>query len=148
MAERFNIRPNLIIDWAKCTGCGSCTLVCPVGAIQISDNHEFAIINYNHALCLYCRRCAFACPENAIEYGGFTEPAGSFSLVVRTEEKIKVELQACRNCGSTFMPKPLVTKVGALLRDYGIEITSLTTLCPSCRSRELFSRYYPLKGAK
>jgi len=148
MAERFNIRPNLIIDSAKCTGCGACTLVCPVGAIQISDNHEFAIINYNHVLCLYCRRCAFACPENAIEYGGFTESAGSFSLAVRTEEKIKVELQVCRNCGSTFLPKPLVTKTEALLKDDGIEITPLTTLCPECRSRELFSRYLPLKGAK
>jgi len=148
MIGKFRIRANLIIDSAKCTGCGACTLACPAGAIQLSDNHAFASINYTHDRCLYCRRCAFTCPEKAIEYGAVSEPSGLFSLAVHTEEKISVELQVCRNCGSTFMPKPLVKKVEKLLRDGGIGMTSLITLCPKCRSREIVFRLYRLEGER
>ena len=146
MSEIFQIRADLSLNSAKCTGCGACALVCPRGAIQISNNQGFASINYTHALCLYCRRCSFVCPEKAIEYGGALEPASLFSPVMHTEEKQKIELQVCRVCGSTFMPIPLVTKAGEVLRKEGIEMPSLVTLCPRCRPRELFSRVYRRKG--
>ena len=148
MTEKLRVRADLSINSAKCTGCGACALACPTDAIQISSNHTVASINYTHALCLYCRRCSFVCPEKAIEFGGVLEPAGLFSLAVHTEEKLEVELQVCPNCGSAFMPKPLVTKSEELLRNEGVEIASLITLCPRCRPRELLSRVYRLKGER
>lgn len=146
MTKNFNIRADLRLNAAKCTGCGACTLACPRGAIQVSSNDGFASINYTHALCLYCRRCSSVCPEKAIEYSGVLEPANLFCSAMRTEEKHKVELQVCANCGSTFMPKPLVTKAEELLRKEGVEMPSLIALCSRCRSRELFSRVYRRKG--
>ena len=148
MTENFRIRADLSLNSAKCTGCGACAVVCPRDAIKISSSEGVASINYTHARCLYCRRCSFACPEKAIEYGGTLEPGGLFSSVMHIEEKLEVELQVCRACGSTFMPKPLVTKAEELLRKEGIETPSLTPLCPRCRTRELFSRVYRRKGER
>ncbi len=49
------------IDTTKCTGCGTCSDRCPVGAIQVET---VAIVDRNK--CLGCGLCAGACPENAI----------------------------------------------------------------------------------
>ena len=144
MSESIKIRADLSLDLGKCTGCGACTSVCPTGAIQILFSQTLASITYAHSLCLYCRRCGFACPEKAIQYGGVLEPFGVSSLVMHIEEKMEVELQRCKECGSGFTTKPLVTKAKALLGDEAIEVSSLMTLCPSCRSRELVLRAYRL----
>ena len=49
------------VDREKCSGCGSCTDRCPVGAIIIDD---FVIVDRER--CLGCGLCAGECPENAI----------------------------------------------------------------------------------
>ncbi len=50
------------VDRDKCTGCGSCSNVCPQGAISIEDN--LAVIN--EGLCVGCGACASVCPTGAI----------------------------------------------------------------------------------
>lgn len=144
MIQNFRIRADLTLNSAKCTGCAACTLACPTGAIQMLTNEGFASINYDHALCLYCRRCSFTCPEKAIYYGGALEPAGFLSPVIHTEEKLRVELQVCDQCGSTFTPKPLVKKAEELLRSEGIEMSSLVILCRRCRVEKLAKVFSPL----
>ncbi len=49
------------VDTEKCTACGVCERVCPVGAIQI-DGH--AVIDQN--TCTGCAACVAHCPENAL----------------------------------------------------------------------------------
>ncbi len=49
------------IDAMKCTGCGTCSDRCPVGAIQIEK-----VANVDRSKCLGCGLCAGVCPENAI----------------------------------------------------------------------------------
>ena len=49
------------VDRDKCTGCGSCSNVCPQGAISIEDN--LAVIN--EGLCVGCGACASVCPTGA-----------------------------------------------------------------------------------
>lgn len=52
------------IDLEKCTGCGTCIDVCPVGVFELREGKS-AAVNINE--CLVCRSCEAQCPENAIE---------------------------------------------------------------------------------
>ncbi len=52
----------------KCTGCGICKAVCPVGNIEIVDCKP----KYNHN-CEVCMACIQFCPERAINYGNVTQ---------------------------------------------------------------------------
>jgi electron transport complex protein RnfB len=49
------------IDTQKCTGCGTCSDRCPVGAILVEQ-----VANVDRNKCLGCGLCAGTCPENAI----------------------------------------------------------------------------------
>jgi predicted Fe-Mo cluster-binding NifX family protein/ferredoxin len=50
-----------VVDSEKCTGCGICINVCPVGAISM---HKYAVVNPK--LCIACGACVSACPNSAI----------------------------------------------------------------------------------
>ncbi|WP_028316277.1 DUF362 domain-containing protein [Desulfatibacillum aliphaticivorans] len=50
------------VDKDKCTGCGSCEDVCPVGAAKLED--EISIIDAK--VCIGCGECMTVCPEKAI----------------------------------------------------------------------------------
>jgi len=47
----------------KCTGCGSCVNVCPVGAISLVKGK--AVIDQSK--CIGCLACVSACPNDAIK---------------------------------------------------------------------------------
>jgi Fe-S-cluster-containing hydrogenase component 2 len=68
----------LYVDEKRCSGCGLCVDVCPVGAIALRDS--VAAIDQN--LCTECEACARSCPEGAILT--VTEPA----LVPRVRREI------------------------------------------------------------
>jgi len=52
------------VDLNKCTGCGTCVDVCPVGVFELRDEKSTAV---KVDECLICRVCETECPENAIE---------------------------------------------------------------------------------
>lgn len=52
------------IDFGKCTGCGTCVDVCPVGVYELRDEKS-AVVDVDE--CLVCRVCETECPEGAIE---------------------------------------------------------------------------------
>jgi len=57
------------VDKETCTGCGTCTIVCPYAAIIKDDDGKAVVIT---ASCKSCGACASVCPENAIHMLGFS----------------------------------------------------------------------------
>lgn len=52
------------IDLEKCTGCGTCTAVCPSGVYEIKEGKSIVV---NLDACLTCRACETQCPNSAIK---------------------------------------------------------------------------------
>jgi heterodisulfide reductase subunit A len=59
------------VDEDKCTGCGTCEMICPYGAIQVDlDEMKAHVMN---VLCKGCGSCSASCPEKAITMLHFTD---------------------------------------------------------------------------
>lgn len=50
-------------DKEKCTGCGDCVNICPVGALEIKDG-KVVLVRADE--CIDCRACESACENSAI----------------------------------------------------------------------------------
>jgi ferredoxin/flavodoxin len=59
MDQPWMIIPKAI-DQARCTQCGTCETVCPVGAVTLAPDPVF------NARCFDCFKCVRECPEDAI----------------------------------------------------------------------------------
>jgi len=60
-----------VVDEEVCTGCKTCLVVCPYGAISFDEEKHVAVIN--DALCKACGCCVAACPSGAITQRGFDD---------------------------------------------------------------------------
>jgi heterodisulfide reductase subunit A-like polyferredoxin len=58
-----------VVDREKCTGCGTCEIVCPYGAIAKDDEGKASV---TEVLCKGCGSCRASCPEKAIIAPHFT----------------------------------------------------------------------------
>lgn len=63
--RRFVMPP--VIDYEKCTGCGTCDALCPADAIYMreSEKHLMPYMKYPEE-CWHCGSCRQDCPEEAI----------------------------------------------------------------------------------
>jgi len=50
------------VDFDKCTGCGTCKDVCPIKAIELSNDKA----KVREEACVECGTCVEACPEGAL----------------------------------------------------------------------------------
>jgi len=55
-------RPRAVVNRAKCTGCGMCGEVCPVGAINVTTHVAYV----NEERCTGCGICVQNCPQGAL----------------------------------------------------------------------------------
>lgn len=51
------------INREKCLRCGACVSVCPVQALELTEDG----IKWNEEKCTFCGKCGKICPVNAIE---------------------------------------------------------------------------------
>jgi NAD-dependent dihydropyrimidine dehydrogenase PreA subunit len=56
----------VLIDSERCTGCGACVQVCPVGAIRVIEGETGDYAEIDQEECRQCEACIEACPEQAI----------------------------------------------------------------------------------
>jgi Fe-S-cluster-containing hydrogenase component 2 len=56
-------RQTVWVDAARCTGCGACVEVCPVGAIALVGGKA----RVDEETCIGCEACVTTCPEGAIQ---------------------------------------------------------------------------------
>jgi len=53
------------IDQERCTGCGTCVMVCPMDVFRLDKVSKKAIIRYAED-CMLCAWCLVECPKDAI----------------------------------------------------------------------------------
>jgi ferredoxin/flavodoxin len=49
----------------RCTSCGLCARICPIGAIEMSDGKP----KWTQKQCIHCLACIHRCPNESIQYG-------------------------------------------------------------------------------
>jgi heterodisulfide reductase subunit A len=59
------------VNEEKCTGCGTCEMVCSYGAVSVDLEENKAKVT--EVLCKGCGTCSAACPEKAIDISHFTD---------------------------------------------------------------------------
>ncbi|GEC96031.1 hypothetical protein ZRA01_21040 [Zoogloea ramigera] len=74
VVHKTTLRQRPIIDAARCTGCGDCIQICPIGLITAGPQGK-PLIDY--ARCVDCMVCADACGEQAIKPGMRGWPAAA-----------------------------------------------------------------------
>lgn len=60
----------------RCSGCGTCARMCPVGNIRMADGNLPEWLHNRQ--CMACFKCYHHCPRHAIEYGCRTRNKGQY----------------------------------------------------------------------
>lgn len=118
------------IDRGACSVCGSCSTVCPTGALSIRHAGDTVALALNPHACAGCERCVPACPERAVAVRAETDIG---TLRRGPAEAASTTMVRCRRCGAPVAPEAMLVRVERLL---GGEpgATSTTRLCGDCRS--------------
>jgi NAD-dependent dihydropyrimidine dehydrogenase PreA subunit len=79
---------NILLN--KCTGCGICIKVCPMGVLELKDN-KAELTDYK--TCLECGACSLNCEFDAIEV---TKGTGCLAAILKEDIlKIKTKGTGC-----------------------------------------------------
>ena len=108
------------IEQNKCSACGTCVALCPMGAISKKMKDDYQLLYFNSSLCTNCSLCRAACPENAI---GF-EDDFTLSDIVAEEATVvaAIQLSTCIICGEIITAQK-------------------NNICPTCRKRQTWPMY-------
>ena len=127
-------RHKMVINDRHCIGCGACAVVCPAGAISLSENRKHRTIVISVAHCIYCRMCVEACPEKVLSL----LPGDDLTSQAKAhlQHELQIKLKRCEHCRTPMATQKSIAKVfkdvftpGGLTMD-GLEWPNL---CPACR---------------
>jgi len=121
-----------------CTGCASCALNCPTGAIASSDEEKLRIFTYTTSQCITCGACVTLCPEKAAELRHEISLQPFFRIAFSQEIR-SVELSMCERCGRFFAPLPQLNQIGRIVGAEKVEIPALK-YCDKCRRRVILDQ--------
>jgi NAD-dependent dihydropyrimidine dehydrogenase PreA subunit len=109
----------VIVDSKRCTGCGACVELCPVGAIRLIEEASGNHAEIDQAKCQQCEVCIEACPEQAIRPE--SEPAIEGEIVQAEHKPMPARLQPHQVHPARWMPKAMVW-LGPALAFVGREV--------------------------
>jgi len=70
------VKPEAItalVDEDRCSGCGTCELLCPFKAIELQSRNGKRVSHVAEAICKGCGTCGAACPSGAIAMNHFRD---------------------------------------------------------------------------
>lgn len=149
LTQHCDVSPIVYVD--KCTGCGECEIVCPVGAIHIENKKSVL----DSSKCIGCASCMAACPTMAmfvdIEAGDkVQEKMAEYSLAVLKDKEDKAAflnfaLRINKECDCWGMENPSIgPDVGILasLDPVSIDKASFDLVNKAC-GKDIFKAAHP-----
>lgn len=133
----------------KCIGCAACTVSCPTASLESYDNEKKRRVTYSHYQCICCGECVSTCPEEAAELRHTISFRKLFQVGKKYEIQ-QVDLRACENCGTFFLPTEQFKKIRLInTEDY-------VGLCPACKQlfhaeslyQSAFNKIGPIQSSK
>ncbi len=101
----IGLEQSLILRQERCCGCGDCEIVCPTGAISITEAKlkegrviEKAEVHIDPAACTFCGECTVVCPTKAISWRENEETVPtilSAGILPLLQEEIEVDHERC-----------------------------------------------------
>jgi ferredoxin len=122
-----------VISSAGCTMCGTCSTVCPTGALTQRDSEDWVELLLDASKCIACGECVAGCPEvanGAIELELRTDVAALTvgPVILNSDQTV-----SCTNCETAFTSQLTLKRLEQLLGDlFSHELYG--TLCPECRT--------------
>lgn len=129
------------VDTERCTGCRACSVSCPTGALKAIDDAGSRLFEYSHYQCVCCATCVSSCPEGAV---GLRHRMGlKYAVEYRRVPDRVLPLHECEQCGQSFTSDSQLEQIDRLIREQGLELSSLY-LCERCKRRSTLAWARPL----
>ncbi len=119
-----------ILDEKQCIGCGACCFVCKDNAMTVEEKKDHAVLKHEYWRCTACGTCMEICPKDCLEIK--EEFDLSRFLFEKEKVKTKIEMRACKKCGTKYLPILVGAEVEKILSDGGLSVEDIS-LCPKCR---------------
>lgn len=140
--ESQNLRPELLWQAEKCTGCGECIKVCRQGAISYAADGR---ITLDREKCICCGECVEWC------FAGAREVAGKEYTVAELVHKAEKDLPFYEQSGGGVTlsggevmaaePFPFIVELAQRLCERGISVTVDTSGCMEWKRFEAILPY-------
>ena len=112
-APEAGYRGRVVVETARCVGCGGCAEVCPTRCIRMTDlDAETRVINRMLDRCIACGRCEEACVYGAVKLVADWENGTPVRGDLNIEQRLF--MAACDRCGRCYEPMHPLDRLSAV----------------------------------